>query len=109
MNPAADRIATLRALRDGPREGALLRFALGRALLDAGDAAAAAPEFERAIGFDPTYSAAWQGLGEALAAAGRDADAIVAYERGIAAAESRGDVQAAKVMRVRRRRLGPSL
>lgn len=105
MSVAGDRIAALRALRDGPRDGALLRFALARALLDAGDAAAAAPEFERAIGFDPTYSAAWQGLGEALAAAGRVADAIAAYERGIAAAETRGDVQAAKVMRVRQRRL----
>ena len=106
MNPSRDRIVALRALCDGPRDGALLRFALGRALLDAGDPAAAAPEFELAIGFDPVYSAAWQGLGEALAAAGRAADAIAAYERGIAAAESRGDVQAAKVMRVLRRRLG---
>lgn len=105
MNSGEERIAALRRQLDGPRDGALLRFALGRALLDAGDATEAIPHFERAVVFDPGYSAAWQGLGEALAASGQIAAAILAYERGIAAAEARGDVQAAKVMRVRRRRL----
>jgi len=106
MSAGDERIAALRRQLDGPRDGALLRFALGRALLDAGQAAEAAPHFERAVDFDPGYSAAWQGLGESLAAGGNVDAAIAAYERGIAAAEARGDVQAAKVMRVRRRRLG---
>jgi Tfp pilus assembly protein PilF len=105
MSGGDERIAALRRQLDGPRDGALLRFALGRALLDDGDAALAVPEFERAVSFDPAYSAAWQGLGESLAANGQAGAAIAAYERGIAAAEARGDVQAAKVMRVRRRRL----
>lgn len=105
MAATTDRIAALRAQLGGPRDGALLRFALGRALREAGDDAAAVPEFQRAVEFDPAYSAAWQGLGEALAALGRADAASAAYERGIAAAEARGDVQAAKVMRVLRRRL----
>ena len=105
MTAPTDRIAALRAQLGGPRDGALLRFALGRALREAGDDAASVPEFRRAVDFDPAYSAAWQGLGEALAALGQSAAAIEAYQRGIAAAEARGDVQAAKVMRVLRRRL----
>jgi Tfp pilus assembly protein PilF len=109
MSAGHDRIAALRRQLDGPRDGALLRFALGRALLDAGDAALAVPEFERAVAFDPGYSAAWQGLGESLAANDRVDAAIAAYERGIAAAEARGDVQAAKVMRVCLRRLKPPM
>jgi hypothetical protein len=46
----------LRAQCDGPRDGALLRFSLGNALLDAGDHAAAVEELRRAVSFDPHYS-----------------------------------------------------
>ena len=54
---------------------------------------------------DPGYSAAWKVYGRALAEAGRAEEAIEAYRRGIEAAESKGDIQAAKEMRVFRRRL----
>ncbi len=102
---ATARIESLRRQLGGPRDGALLRFALGRALRDAGDVAGAVAEFAAAVRFDPDYSAAWQAYGEALTAAARPADARDAYARGIAAAERRGDVQAAKVMRVWLKRL----
>ena len=102
MSP--DAIARLRARCGGPRDGALLRFALGQALLATGDAAAAATELRAAVSFDPHYSAAWKLLGRALHATGAGAAAADAWRSGIAVAEARGDVQAAKEMRVFLRR-----
>lgn len=105
------RIAALRAQLGGPRDGALLRFALGNALLDAGDAAAAVVELRAALDFDGNYSAAWKLLGKALLAHGDAAAAATAWQHGIDAAHARGDVQAAREMQVfirRRAQLHPS-
>jgi Tfp pilus assembly protein PilF len=102
---AHDLIANLEALLAKGGENATLRLALASRYLDAGDAAAAAAHAEAAVRLDPEYSAAWKALGRALAAAGRGADALAAYERGIEVAERRGDQQAAKEMRVFLRRL----
>ena len=102
---SSDAIARLRARCGGPRDGALLRFALGQALLATGDAAAAANELRAAVSFDPHYSAAWKLLGRALHATGAGAAAADAWRSGIAVAEARGDVQAAKEMRVFLRRV----
>ena len=94
------RIDALRTQLNGPRDGALLRYSLGTALLDAGDTIEAVMHLRAAIEFDEGYSAAWKQLGHACQRAG-DADAAAeAWRRGIAAAEARGDVQAAKEMRV---------
>ena len=98
-------INRLRALIGGPRDGALLRFSIGNALLGAADAAAACAEFRAALEFDANYSAAWKMLGRALTEAGDSAAAIGAYECGIAVADTRGDKQAAKEMQVFLRRL----
>ncbi|MDO1529813.1 tetratricopeptide repeat protein [Fulvimonas sp. R45] len=95
----------LRAQCGGPRDGALLRFALGGALLDAGDAAAAVAELRQALAFDPAYSAAWKLLGKACLAAGDTAGAADAWRRGIEAARQRGDKQAEKEMTVFLRRV----
>ena len=95
----------LRKQVDGPRDGALLRFSLGSALLAEGDAAAAVVEFHAATQFDPDYSAAWKLLGNALSASGDRTAAISAYQRGIVVADLRGDKQAAKEMQVFLRRL----
>ncbi len=98
-------IDNLRRQIDGPRDGALLRFALGNALLDAGDAAGAAEALRAALDFDPAYSAAWKQLGKALLAAGDHEAAGQAWRQGIAVAEQRGDKQAQKEMQVFLRRL----
>lgn len=98
-------IANLRKQCDGPRDGALLRFSLGNALLAAGDAPAAIEEFQRATGFDPAYSAAWKLLGKACLDAGEAQAAADAWQRGIEAAAARGDKQAEKEMTVFLRRL----
>lgn len=103
---SAGRIASLRAQCGGPRDGALLRFSLGQALLEQGDTAVAAEELERAVAADPAYSAAWKLLGKArLARQDRDGAAL-AWTRGIAVATERGDQQAAKEMTVFLKRLG---
>lgn len=101
----ANLIARLRQQCGGPRDGALLRFSLGSALLTAEDAGAAADELRRALDFDPAYSAAWKLLGKACLAHGDAAAAADAWRRGIAAAAARGDKQAEKEMGVFLRRL----
>lgn len=100
-----DFIARLRTQLGGPRDGALLRFSLGNALLGQGDAAGAAIALREALTFDRHYSAAWKLLGRALAESGDLAGAIDTFERGIAIARERGDEQAAKEMGVFLRRL----
>ena len=101
----SDFIARLRAQLGGPRDGALLRFSLGNALLAHGDAVAAAVAFREAVTFDAQYSAAWKLLGRALCDCGDVAGARDAYARGIEVAHARGDTQAEKEMRVFLRRL----
>lgn len=98
-------IETLRAQIGGPRDGALLRYSLGNALLAAGDASAAAEALRAALAFDPRYSAAWKLLGRALEQTGDRPGAIAAWREGIVVAEARGDVQAGKEMAVFLRRL----
>jgi Tfp pilus assembly protein PilF len=93
------------ALLASGKDGALLRFGLGMHYLKAGEAARAAGHLRRAVEQDPAYSAAWKLLGKALAESGATAEAMAAYRSGIAAAEARGDKQAAKEMTVFLRRL----
>ena len=100
--PSLDR---LRSLCGTPRDGALLRFALGSALLDAGAYEEAATELAHATGFDPAYAAAWKMLGRALLSAGKPEQARAAWADGIAAAARSGDIQAQKEMQVFLRRL----
>ncbi|MEO6967964.1 MAG: tetratricopeptide repeat protein [Rhodanobacteraceae bacterium] len=98
-------IANLRAQLDGPRDGALLRYSLGNALLNAGEVAEAIVQLREAITFDPDYSAAWKLLGRAQLAQGDATAAANTWRQGIAVAHRRGDVQAEKEMRVFLRRL----
>ena len=100
-----DLIARLRAQLGGPRDGALLRFSLGTALLQNGDAAGAVAAFQEAVGFDATYSAAWKMLGKALTESGDANGAIDAYRQGLGVARERGDKQVEKELRVFLRRL----
>lgn len=93
-------IEALRKQVGGPRDGALLRFSLGHALLDIGDAAAAVESLRAALTFDPDYSAAWKLLGQAQLQNKDPAAATAAWQRGIGVATARGDTQAAKEMRV---------
>ena len=102
---SADLIARLRAQLGGPRDGALLRFSLGTALLANGDATGAATAFREAVAFDGNYSAAWKMLGKSLAESGDDAAAIAAYRQGLDIARECGDKQVEKEIGVFLRRL----
>ena len=83
----------------------MLRYGLGNEYLKAGDAARAVEHLRACVGLDASYSAAWKLLGKALTESGQREGAIAAYESGIAAAEKKGDIQAAKEMRVFLKRL----
>ena len=87
------------------KDNALLRFTLGSHYLNEGDANAASAHLKAAVAHDPGYSAAWKLLGKARAAQGLRQEAMDAFRAGIAAAEKRGDKQAAKEMTVFLRRL----
>ena len=105
MNP---RIESLEKMIDGPRDGALLRFSLGNEYLKAEAPDKAAASFQAAVERDPNYSAAWKALGKALAETGNHDRALAAYEQGIAVAEAKGDIQAAREMTVFAKRIRKS-
>ncbi|MGA9334715.1 MAG: tetratricopeptide repeat protein [Rudaea sp.] len=106
MNASANNaLQRLRAMCDGPRDGALLRVSLANVFLARSDADNAIAELRRALEFDPDYSAAWKLLGKTLGDAGDTQSAIDAYRQGIGAAVRRGDMQAEKEMTVFLRRL----
>lgn len=100
MDPSA-----LQALLDKGVDNALLRFGLGKALLDAGQPQAAAEHLQASVAHDASYSAAWKLLGKAHLAHADPTAARQAWERGIAAAQAKGDKQAEKEMQVFLRKL----
>ncbi|UXH40054.1 hypothetical protein [Pseudomonas promysalinigenes] len=78
----------------------LLRFGLGKAWLDEGNAAQAALHLACCVAQDPKYSAAWKLLGKAHQLQGDLPAARKAWEDGILAAQAHGDKQAEKEMAV---------
>jgi tetratricopeptide (TPR) repeat protein len=102
-------ITNLEKLLGGPRDGALLRYSLGNEHLKAGDFEQAAKHLREAIEADASYSAAWKLLGKALSDGSHPEEALAAYEQGILVAEGKGDLQAAKEMRVFARRVQQQL
>ena len=103
--PPASALENFEKLLASGKDGALLRFSLGNEHLKSGDAARAAEHLAQAVALDPDFTAAWKLYGKALAASGRNDDAIKAYRTGIEVAAKRGDKQAEKEMRVFSRRL----
>jgi tetratricopeptide (TPR) repeat protein len=98
-------IDNLEALLARGQDSALLRHGLGAEYLKLKNYDKAIEHLRQALAKDPKYSAAWKLLGEALAESGRKDEAIRTYEDGIRAAEEKGDIQAAKEMRVFLKRL----
>nr|WP_186329623.1 tetratricopeptide repeat protein [Variovorax boronicumulans] len=106
---AAEARAALRAnlekLLASGRDGALLRFGLGQALLQDGQPQQAAPHLQQATAQDPQYSAAWKLLGKALEQLGCTDEAEAAWTQGLAVARERGDMQSVREITVFLRRL----
>lgn len=97
-------IANLETMLARGQDTALLRYGLGSAYLKSDAPGPAAEHLAAAVRQDPGYSAAWKLYGKALTALGRHAEAIAAFDQGIATAEAKGDLQAAREMRVFRKR-----
>ena len=97
-------IPQLEKLLGTPRDGALLRYSLGVEYAKAGNNPRAIEYLRDAVARDPLYSAAWKALGKALTEVSSE-EALAAYERGIAAAQQKGDRQAEKEMTVFAKRL----
>ena len=86
------------------QDNALLRYSLGNEYLKLGDLERAIEHLAAATRLDPRYSAAWKLQVKALQASGRATEAIAVLDQGIAVAEAKGDIQAAKEMGVFRKR-----
>lgn len=82
------------------QDSALLRYSLGTAYQKAGEPERALDHLASAVEQDPGYSAAWKIYGKLLAEVERLDEAISAFETGISVADDKGDIQAAKEMRV---------
>jgi len=98
-------IPQLEKLLGTPRDGALLRYSLGLEHAKAGNHDKAVQYLRDAVERDVLYSAAWKALGRSLTELEKNEDALIAYEKGIAAAQKKGDRQAEKEMTVFAKRL----
>lgn len=90
---------------DQGQDSLILRFGLAQALLKQGDFSAAIEHLLKALDFDAEYSAAFKLLGKAYASSDQPQLAVDTYEKGIKIAETKGDIQAAKEMKVFLKRL----
>lgn len=102
-------IENFEAMLANGQDNALLRFSLGNALFQAKRYEEAVKHLASAVEQDPNYSAAWKIYGRSLNGCGHHAKAIEVLDQGIEVAESRGDIQAAKEMRVFRKRAAKSV
>ena len=100
-----DRAMLEKMLNQG-EDNALLRYTLGSICLKEKQYEAAAEHLRQALKMDEKHSASWKLYGRALALLEHTDEAMAAFDNGIAVAEAKGDVQAAKEMRVFRKRLG---
>jgi predicted Zn-dependent protease len=100
-----DIIKNLEAMLAAGQNSAMLRYTLGNAYLKDGKLNKAIAHLHEAVKLDHSYSAAWKSYAKALSDSGDAAAAIHAYETGIQVAETKGDLQAAKEMRVFLKRL----
>jgi Tfp pilus assembly protein PilF len=98
-------IDALRRMIEGGRDGAMPRLTLGEAMAREGQTEEAVGHFEKAIAFDPDYSAAWRALGRLQLKSGDTAAATQTFRQGLAAARRRGDMQIVRELEVRLKRL----
>jgi len=98
-------IETLKTMLENGQDSLILRFGLAQALLKSKAFDEAIEHLVKALEFDAEYSAAFKLLGKAYAQTGQNTLAIETYEKGIEIAERKGDIQAAKEMKVFLKRL----
>lgn len=96
---------SLETMLEQGTDNALLRYTLGTLFLKQGDFPRAVEQLTEAVNLDEQHSASWKHLGKALAGSEQVKAAVDAYRKGIEVAESKGDIQAAKEMKVFLKRL----
>jgi len=98
-------IENLKTMLTNGQDSLILRFGLGQALIKAKEFDEAIQHLLKALEFDAEYSAAYKLLGKAYAQTEQNKLAIETYEKGVEIAERKGDIQAAKEMKVFLKRL----
>jgi len=98
-------ISNFQSMLEQGQDNALIRFSLGNAYLNSKDYTQAIEHLAQALKHDSDYSAAWKLYGKALASNGDIEEAIKVYQQGIETAENKGDIQAAKEMKIFLKRL----
>lgn len=91
MADTSDRLAQFRKMAEADPDNELGHFSLGRALLDAGQAAEAATSLRRAIQINPNIAKVYQLLAQAELKLGNKDAAIQALTQGIHAGDRHGD------------------
>jgi Fe-S cluster biosynthesis and repair protein YggX len=87
-----NRILQFKKMAEADPNNELAHFSLGKACLEAGDFAAAAGSLERVLAINPSFSRAYQHLGEVQLKLGRHQDAIATLSRGYSVAQGNGDI-----------------
>jgi tetratricopeptide (TPR) repeat protein len=85
------RLAAVRAQLEKRPDDPFARYALAMGLRSAGDLDGAVREFRDLLARSPDYVPTYLMLGQILEQQAQDADALGAYERGVAAARRKGD------------------
>ena len=98
-------IENLKTMLDQGQDSLILRFGLGQALIKSDEPEEAIGHLLKALEFDAEYSAAFKLLGKAYMQTQQNDLAKATYEKGIQIAENKGDIQAAKEMKVFLKRL----
>lgn len=102
-------LENFKKLLESDPDNALLHFSLGNEYFKSEEFEQAEKHLRQAVKLSPEYSAAWKMLGKSLSAAGQHQEAIDVFHDGIKAAEDKGDIQAAKEMKVFLKRAEKSL
>lgn len=100
-----EKIDNLEALLASNNDNALLRYSLGNEYSKVKKFDEALEHLSKAVELDPEYSAAWKLYGKVLTENNQIEKAINVYEAGIKIADKKGDIQAAKEMKVFLKRL----
>jgi len=102
-------LENFKKLLEKDQDNALLHFSLGNEYFKSEEFEQAEKHLRQAVKLSPEYSAAWKMVGKSLSAAGQHQEAIDVFQDGIKAAEDKGDIQAAKEMKVFLKRAQKSL
>lgn len=86
-----DRIAQFKNMTEADPQNEMGHFSLGKAYIDAGMFSEAIAPLKRTLELNPTYSKAYQLLGDALAKNGDNQAAIDTLTTGFSVADQRGD------------------